>query len=66
VKILLNGAGHELPEGETVAGLIERLGLAPVRVAVERNREIVPRSDYPATRLREGDTVEVVTFVGGG
>ncbi len=56
----------DLPEGATVAKLLERLGLQRERVAVERNRDIVPRAEHAATRLREGDDIEVVHFVGGG
>jgi sulfur carrier protein len=64
--IALNGEPHEIPAGTTVAGLVASLGLNPQQIAVERNREIVPRSAYPSTPLAEGDTLEVVTFVGGG
>jgi thiamine biosynthesis protein ThiS len=50
----------------TVAMLIRDLGLDPKQVAVERNHEIVPRARHEAVTLHEGDTLEVVTFVGGG
>jgi len=66
VRISLNGEPRELPEGTTVAALVTTLGLAPGRVAVERNREIVSRADHPRVTLLEGDKLEVVTFVGGG
>ncbi|HLA30144.1 MAG TPA: sulfur carrier protein ThiS, partial [Pseudomonas sp.] len=56
----------ELPEDETVAGLIGRLDLAGRRVAVELNLDIVPRSQHATTALREGDRVEVVHAIGGG
>jgi sulfur carrier protein len=46
--------------------LLERLGVATPRVAVERNRDIVPKADYRATALAEGDEFEVVELVGGG
>jgi thiamine biosynthesis protein ThiS len=49
-----------------VAGLLATLALAPGRVAVERNREIVSRGDHARVTLLEGDKLEVVTFVGGG
>lgn len=64
--ILLNGARRELEPGTTVAGLIEALGLEPGEVAVERNRELVPRRQRAEVELGEGDAVELVTLVGGG
>ncbi len=66
MRIQLNGEPFELPDGESVAGLIERLQLAGRRVAVELNLDIVPRSQHPTTALREGDRVEVVHAIGGG
>lgn len=66
VIIKLNGEEHELAEGTTVASLLEELGLKPELLAVERNRDIVPKDAYGATLLKEGDEVEVVSFVGGG
>jgi sulfur carrier protein len=53
-------------EGTTVATLISELGLAGRPVAVERNREVVPRAQHASTVLAAGDRLEVVTFVGGG
>ncbi|MCA9636824.1 MAG: sulfur carrier protein ThiS [Myxococcales bacterium] len=64
--IVLNGEPTPIPEGESVAGLLAHLGLDPRQVAVERNREIVPRAEYPEATLAEGDHLEIVTFVGGG
>jgi thiamine biosynthesis protein ThiS len=66
VRIEVNGKARELPEGATVAALLAELGVGGARVAVERNREIVPRAEHSSVRLAEGDTLEVVTFVGGG
>ncbi len=66
MKVRVNGEPMNLPEGTTVAGLLERLGVPRDRVAVERNRDIVPRGEHTATALQEGDEVEVVHFVGGG
>ena len=62
----VNGKPMELPAESTIAGLIERLGLGPSRVAVEVNKELVVKKQWESTRLKEGDRVEVVTFVGGG
>jgi len=66
MHIQLNGETFELPDGATVAGLIDRLDLAGRRVAVELNLDIVPRSQHAITALREGDQVEVVHAIGGG
>lgn len=65
-NIVLNGDALALSPGTTVAALVASLGLDPRQVAVERNREIVPRATYERTELIEGDRLEVVTFVGGG
>ena len=66
MHIQLNGEAFELPDGATVAGLIDRLDLAGRRAAVELNLDIVPRSQHATTALREGDQVEVVHAIGGG
>ncbi len=64
--IVLNGEPRALAEETTVAALVTALGLVPQQVAVEKNREIVPRSAHAQTILRDGDQLEIVTFVGGG
>jgi thiamine biosynthesis protein ThiS len=64
--IVLNGEPHTVAEQTTVAALVTGLGLLPQQVAVEKNREIVPRSAHVQTFLRDGDQLEIVTFVGGG
>lgn len=64
--IRINGKEEAIPPGLTVADLLAARGLAPVRVAVEINENLVPRRDYGVVRLAEGDAVEIVTFVGGG
>lgn len=66
VEIRLNGDAHEVREGASVVDLLEQLGLGGRKVAVELNRDIVPRASYPTTALSAGDVVEVVQFVGGG
>jgi sulfur carrier protein len=66
IDIVINGQARSIVSGLTVAGLVEELGLAGKPVAVERNREIVPRASHGATVLEAGDRLEVVTFVGGG
>ena len=64
--IAVNGEPQAVPSGTTVAELLALLGLDPRRVAVERNRDVVPRSTYADDLLADGDRVEIVTFVGGG
>lgn len=66
MRIQVNGEVRELPEGATVIGLLDTLGLSGQLVAVERNREIVPRAEHASTHLSDGDELEVVQFVGGG
>lgn len=66
VRIEINGEGREVDEGATVAALVRLLGLAPERLAVELNREVVRRSRWEETALGEGDKIEIVHFVGGG
>ncbi len=65
MKITVNGSETQVEEGATVAALVAQLGIRGP-VAVERNREVVPRSEHASTVLAEGDQVEVVHFVGGG
>ncbi|APQ13233.1 thiamine biosynthesis protein ThiS [Pseudomonas oryzihabitans] len=66
MQILLNGESLELPDGATVADLLVRLELTGRRVAVERNLDIVPRSQHATTALADGDRLEVVHAIGGG
>ena len=66
IEVRVNGDVLRLPEGASVAALLERLRIATPRVAVERNREIIPKAEYASTSLAPGDVLEVVEFVGGG
>ena len=66
MQILVNGEIKQFSEGATVAALLHEMGLAQKRVAVEVNREIVPRSLHAQHRLMERDRVEVVNAIGGG
>jgi sulfur carrier protein len=66
MQIQLNGQPREIDDGLTIAGLLEELKLTGKPVAVEVNRELVPRSRHAEHRLRAADCVEVVTLVGGG
>ncbi|MCB1670970.1 MAG: sulfur carrier protein ThiS [Gammaproteobacteria bacterium] len=66
MEIQVNGKPVTVTEATSLAGLIEQLSLQGGRVAVEVNREIVPRSRYDATLLNSGDQVEIVQAIGGG
>jgi sulfur carrier protein len=66
MQVKLNGEARELPEAMTILQLLEWLKVRRDTVAVEVNREIVPRARHGDRRLEEGDAVELVTFVGGG
>lgn len=66
IDVVINGQSQAVKVGTTVAELIESLGLRDRRVAVERNREVVPRAQHASTVLAAGDRLEVVTYVGGG
>ena len=65
-EIVVNGAPREVARGTTVAALVAELGLEGRRVAVERNRDVVPRARHGEVALEPGDRLELVTFVGGG
>jgi thiamine biosynthesis protein ThiS len=66
MRLFVNGEEKMCPESSTMAQFIEQMGMKGDRVAVELNREIVPRSQWAETQLREGDRLEIVHFVGGG
>ena len=66
ISITVNGEHRRVAGGLTLAGLANELGLAPEKVAVERNMVVVPRSTLDAVALEDGDELEIVHFVGGG
>jgi thiamine biosynthesis protein ThiS len=66
ITVSINGAPRQLPADTTVAALIEEMGLAGKRIALERNGEIVPRSTFVTRQLAAGDKLEIVVAVGGG
>jgi thiamine biosynthesis protein ThiS len=66
MKLVINGGDRDFTAPLTLAGLVEQLGMKPDRVAVELNRDIVPRERWPQTDLSDGDRLEIVHFVGGG
>jgi thiamine biosynthesis protein ThiS len=66
ISITLNGEPRRVAAGVSIAALVAEIGLKPEKVAVERNREIVPRSTLAEVLLADGDELEIVHFVGGG
>ncbi len=66
MQLTVNGETREFAAGLTLAALVEQLGMRADRLAIELNREIVPRDRWPATSLNDGDRLEIVHFVGGG
>jgi sulfur carrier protein len=66
MRLTVNGETREAPDQATLADLLASLGIDGRRVAVERNNEIAPKSQWPQIVLAEGDQLEIVQFVGGG
>ncbi len=66
MKLQINGEARDFNAPLPLTSLIEQLGMKQDRVAVELNRSIVPRDQWAATSLSEGDRLEIVHFVGGG
>lgn len=66
MQITVNGKPEPLKEGATILDLLTALGVQTPLVAVEQNRSIVPKAQHAKTLLQDGDTIEVVTLVGGG
>jgi sulfur carrier protein len=66
IPLIVNGEPQEVPSGTTIAALLVRLQMQPRLVAVERNRDLVPRGQHAVCTLEAGDRVEIVTLVGGG
>lgn len=66
MNIQLNGTDHQLPDTSSAQDLVLQLGLGDKRLAMEINREIVPRTLYASHQLQDGDQVEIVHAIGGG
>jgi len=66
MRLFINGKEQTFAASLTLTQLIEQLGMKSDRVAVELNREIVSRNEWPETSLNDGDRLEIVHFVGGG
>lgn len=66
LNVTINGERRTVAHGCTIAALVAQIGLDCAKIAVERNRDIVPRSTLGAVELADGDILEIVHFVGGG
>jgi len=66
MTLIINGEHRQFVSISTVSTLLEQLNMKPDRVAVELNRELLPRDRWAATQLQDGDRLEIVHFVGGG
>jgi thiamine biosynthesis protein ThiS len=66
IAVTLNGERRQIRAGATIASMLRELGIDPARVAVEHNFSIVPRSTLDEAPVADGDTFEIVHFVGGG
>ncbi len=66
MNITLNGEKKNVPENINVRGLLDHLGIQHQRVAVELNESIVKKDRFDLTAIKEGDALEVVSFMGGG
>ena len=66
MKATVNGVSRELPDGTTVASLLERLGVTRSGIAVAKNERVVRRSDYENSPIVEGDAIEIIKAVAGG
>lgn len=66
LNLIINGEARQFPQEFTVSALIEHIGYSGKRIAIERNGEIVPKSQHGSTTLISGDQLEIVVAVGGG
>lgn len=66
MQLTINGEVRDVPEGLSLSGLLEHLELRQGLVAIERNREVVPRREHESVLVQPGDVLEIVQFVGGG
>lgn len=67
MHLIINGEDHDdLPDGLTVAALIAHLGLPERKIAIERNRQVIPKSTFDTVVLNNRDALEIIHFIGGG
>lgn len=66
MQLTINGHSKHFADSMTIEDMVKEVGADVTQIAVEQNRVIIPRSQFAATQLRDGDTIELVEFVGGG
>jgi sulfur carrier protein len=66
MRLTINGEPREIPEGSSLSDVLRQLELTDGLVAIERNREVVPRREHANVLVQPGDVLEIVQFVGGG
>lgn len=66
MRVQINGEEREVPAGLDLAALLDHLSLPQQRIAVELNREVIRKGDWPVTKVEDDDRLEIVHFVGGG
>lgn len=66
MKITLNGEPYELTSDATMQSLVESLQLDVRKIAIEQNQHIIQQGTYATTALNDGDTIEIINFIGGG
>lgn len=66
MQIIVNGASQEIPQDFNLIQLLQRLEITPDRIAVEINLTVINRADYDTYSLKEGDRIEIISFIGGG
>lgn len=66
MRVTINGEGKEIPDGLSVRALLDHLNIQAARVAIEYNLEVLPNTQWEATRVQPNDRIEIVHFVGGG
>ncbi|MBF0196300.1 MAG: sulfur carrier protein ThiS [Planctomycetes bacterium] len=66
INLIVNGEEMEVEEKSSISQLLSKVGAVAAMIAVEKNLDIIPKSDYDSTILEEGDRIEIVAFVGGG
>ncbi len=66
MQVTVNGKPESFHDEMSVGDLLARLKIEPIRVAVEINEDIIPRKTFAGRVIRDGDRIEIVTFVGGG
>jgi len=66
ITVEVNGEPRQVTAGSSIAAMLRQIGIDPLKVAVEHNLEVVPRSTLDDVQVRDGDSFEIVHFVGGG